>query len=392
MEGQQARPAGFMGGAAATPPPGPAAKSVLGSTGASLATPRGGSAARAAPRPVVDHEVDPPDPGVEALAQLEARFYPSAVAREKVLGERRAYPRKVGARKPATGPLAKDAGGAEEPVQMRVPGLGLAAQRLLKSTSIKLPVSAYPLYVEMSGPHGDLWHRRFNGGSTISDLKRWVFEKLLLPDFTYDLSYAEPGKAVLEDDLRLLTLDEALETRNFATVRGASDELKKGVPGVHSVGTVDSTNLYVRVKCMHCGNLLNSLAPSRKFKTFVDSSELQREQRAGTVDKVSSSTKIQGASSFPDPADIGDIVEAAMDKGAAAEDMLAGLWVRPDESKHCFYHTKGYELFKVARESGKGGHSYLAKISINNQNFPSLIEKPLAGLRGSEQQKQKALH
>jgi len=338
----------------------------------------------------VDNEVNPPDPGVEALVQLEAKFYPSAVAREKVLQERRTYPRKVGAKKPGTGPLANAQ--SDEPIQHRTPGLGLAAQKLFTSTSVKLPMSAYPLYIEMSGPHGDLWHRRFSGSSVASDLKEWIFEKLILPDFSYDLSYAEPGKAVLEDNLRLLTMDEALETRNFATVRGASDELKKGLPGVHSVGTLDSTNLYVRVKCMHCGNLLNSLAPSRKFKTFVDSSELRSEQRVGTKDTTTSSKKIQGASSEDDPADIGDLVEAVMDKGAAAEHMLEGMWVRPDESKHCFYHTRGYELFKVARESGQGGHSFIAKISINNRNFPSLIEKPLAGLRGSDRQRQKALH
>jgi hypothetical protein len=341
---------------------------------------------------VVDNEVDPPDPGVDALVKLEARFFPSAVDREKVLKERRTYPRKGGAKKPATGPLAKvtDVDQSEEPVPHRTPGLGLAAKKLFKSTSVKLPVSAYPLYIEMSGPHGELWHRRFNGSSTVSDLKEWIFEKLSLPDFTYDLSYAEPGKAVFEDSLRLLTMDEALETRNFATVRGASDELKKGMPGVHSVGTVESTNLYVRVKNMHDGTLLNSLAPSRKFKTFVDSSELQRQERAQKI-QSSSSMKIQGASSGGDPADIGDLVEAVMDKGTAAEHMLEGLWVRPDESKHCFYHTKAYEMFKDARESGQGGHSHIAKISMNNRNFPSVIEKPMAGLRGSEQQMRKAI-
>jgi len=268
-----------------------------------------------------------------------------------------------------------------------MPGFGLGAQKLFSSTSIKLPVSAYPLYVEMSGPHNELWHRQFRGTSTVADLKQWIYEKLVLPDFAYELSYAEPGRCTLEDGFRLLTTEEALETRNFVTMRGASNMLHNGTPGVHSIGTVGSTNLYIRVKCMHCGNLLNTLAPSRKFKTLVSCEPVSKDSEVSSSGKIVGSREQQNSTELP--AGVTDMVEAVMEHGHGASSLLEGMWVQPDENKHCFYHTKGYELFKAAREQCNYGHSAIAKICINNRNYPSRItlERPLKGVCGGEQPK-----
>merc|ERR1719428_2140956 len=88
---------------------------------------------------------------------------------------------------------------------------------------------------------------------------------MLIPLNAYELSYAEPGKAQLEDQLRLLTIQESLDTRTLATTR-AVHRMYKGIPGVHSINDVGVTRLYVRLKCRLCGEILNSLNQSRYQK------------------------------------------------------------------------------------------------------------------------------
>merc|ERR550514_1824401 len=117
--------------------------------------------------------------------------------------------------------------------------------------------------------NSEVFSRCFNGLHTVFDLKKWIFEKLLVPMNAYDLSYAEPGKAALTDQLRLLTTQDSLDTRTLATTR-AVHGMFRGIPGVHSIGDIGVTRLYVRLKCRTCGDLLNSLQTCRRFKTFSD--------------------------------------------------------------------------------------------------------------------------
>merc|ERR550514_2411821 len=110
--------------------------------------------------------------------------------------------------------------------------------------------------------NSEVFSRCFNGLHTVFDLKKWIFEKLLVPMNAYDLSYAEPGKATLTDQLRLLTTQDSLDTRTLATTR-AVHGMFRGIPGVHSISDVGVTRLYVRLKCRNCGALLNSLQAVR---------------------------------------------------------------------------------------------------------------------------------
>merc|ERR1712151_1250491 len=160
-------------------------------------------------------------------------------------------------------------GGEEDDVvPRRIMGFGLGFEKIFATTSTKLPVSAYTIFLELHTSHnGDVYSRCFNGLHTVFDLKKWVYEKLLVPTNSYDLSYADPGKATLTDQLRLLTTQDSLDTRTLATTR-AVHRMYKGIPGVHSINDVGVTRLYVRLKCRTCGDLLNSLQTCRKFKSF----------------------------------------------------------------------------------------------------------------------------
>merc|ERR1711972_374492 len=86
----------------------------------------------------------------------------------------------------------------------------------------------------------------------------------------YDLSYAEPGKAALTDQLRLLTTTDSLDSRTLAATRSVQKMACKGIPGVHSIGDTGVTRLYMRLKCRTCGDLLNSLQGCRKLKKLYD--------------------------------------------------------------------------------------------------------------------------
>merc|ERR550514_1367707 len=157
----------------------------------------------------------------------------------------------------------------EEAIPRRIMGFGLGFEKIFATTSIKLPVSAYTLFVELHTMHTKEVHSRcFNGLHTVYDLKKWIFEVMQVPIDAYELSYAEPGKALLTDQLRLLTTQDSLDTRTLATTR-AVHRFYKGIPGVHSIDDNGVTRLYVRLKCRSCGQLLNSMQKCLRKKTLI---------------------------------------------------------------------------------------------------------------------------
>lgn len=163
----------------------------------------------------------------------------------------------------------------------------------------------------------------------------------------YDLSYAEPGKAVLTDQLRLLTTQDSLDTRTLATTR-AVHKMYKGVPGVHCIDDLGVSRLYVRLKCRGCGDLLNSLQTCRKHKKF------------GPVESP--------LDSDPSSPAAGSSQEER--KGIPGLDPnIEDCWHAPDASKHCLFDNRGYEMFEAAR--AHGGHAELARIYISCGTEPS---------------------
>lgn len=358
----------------------------LGSTGASvinsldltlpLSARQGNLTARSAPS-----ESKSPE-----LVAAEACFFAEdGVEKDRIYNARHKYP----ARKPKTSP----GGGAplefngledDETVQRRIMGFGLGFEKIFATTSIKLPVSAYTIYVELHLAHKDeIFSRCFNGLHTVFDLKKWIYEKLLVPVNAYDLSYAEPGKAVLNDQLRLLTTQDSLDTRTLATTR-AVHRMYKGIPGVHSINDVGVTRLYVRLKCRSCGELLNSLQTCRKYKSFGPM-ELNPDQElivSAATAKVKNTGKI--------PEDVGGEDKKAtflrmtessgsnnvIDQNPADNRGVPGLdptiedcWYEPDTKRHCLFHTRGFEYYEASR--AHGGHADLARIYISCGQEPS---------------------
>jgi len=240
-------------------------------------------------------------------------------------------------------------------------GFGLGFEKIFATTSIKLPVSAYTIYVELHLAHKDeIFSRCFNGLHTVFDLKKWVFEKLLVPVNAYDLSYAEPGKAQLNDQLRLLTTQDSLDTRTLATTR-AVHRMYKGIPGVHSINDVGVTRLYVRLKCRTCGELLNSLQTCRKFKSFGP-----KEAPPESDMTVSSPSKGQGNIAL----DKEEACGCGSNKGIPGLDPnIEDCWYKPDAKKHCLFHTRGFEYYEASR--AHGGHADLARIYISCGQEPS---------------------
>merc|ERR1740138_405260 len=235
----------------------------IGSAWSIKSTPRTAPATARGQQPVIDYEVEPPDPQTKILRDAEAQFFSSSIEKESIHSARHKYPRKK--TNPDIDPLT---GEEEGTIPRHIMGFGLGFERIFATTSIKLPVSAYTIFVELQTAHnGVTFSRCFNGLHTVFDLKKWVYEKLLLPMNSYDLSYAEPGKATLTDQLRLLTTQDSLDTRTLATTR-AVHRMYKGIPGVHSINDVGVTRLYVRLKCRTCGELWNSLQTCRKYKSF----------------------------------------------------------------------------------------------------------------------------
>lgn len=304
----------------------------------------------------------------------EARFFDSPAEAAKVAAARHRFPRRKG---PAgKSPVAREEEQlldeqGEDAVQRRVAGFRLGFEKIFATTSIKLPVSAYTIFVEMRSSHrNESWSRCFNGLHTVYDIKKWIYEKLLLPMNAYELSYAEAGKASLTDDMRLLTTQESLDTRTLATTR-AVQNMYKGIPGVHSIGDIGVTRLYVRLKCRTCGDILNSFQTCRKFRKFGNVEPVKEylvkpdepaepaKKMKGTVSKMSEQTAGRPRVSGPPKPD--SEIEAAIEDG----------WYSPDAEKHCFFNTRGYELFQAARTHG--GYADLARIFMSCNKEPSKI-------------------
>lgn len=216
--------------------------------------PATGKSVVASPRPSLEPESDLYEKQRE---EAEARFYDSPLEAQRIALARHKFPRKD------TGPVAED---DEQPVRRRIAGFRLGFEKIFKTTSIRLPCSAYTVYAEMRSSHtNEVFCRCFNGLHTIYDLKKWIYEKLLLPMNAYELSYAESGKVQLTDNMRLLTTQDSLDARSMATMRTVHD-MSGNIPGVHSIGDIGVTRLYVRLKCRTCGDLLNSFSTCRKKK------------------------------------------------------------------------------------------------------------------------------
>lgn len=312
------------------------------------------------------------------LVAAEACFFAGdGVEKERIYKARHKYP----ARKPTgpgSGAPALEFNGLEEEetVQRRIMGFGLGFEKIFATTSIKLPVSAYTIFVELHLAHKDeIFSRCFNGLHTVFDLKKWVYEKLLVPISAYDLSYAEPGKAVLNDQLRLLTTQDSLDTRTLATTR-AVHRMYKGIPGVHSINDVGVTRLYVRLKCRTCGELLNSLQTCRKYKTFGNMEPLP-DQDLLVPKKLTAPGANKGkGKGKPLKSVVRASHEAGPGNGENANRGIPGLdptiedcWYQPSSDKHCLFHTRGFEFYEASR--AHGGHADLARIYISCGQEPS---------------------
>jgi len=312
------------------------------------------------------------------VSALKASFFADdGVEKKRIYNARHNYP----ARKNRSGDSKlPEFNGLEEEdvVARRIMGFGLGFEKIFATTSIKLPVSAYTIYVELHLAHKDeIFTRCFNGLHTVFDLKKWVFEKLLVPVSAYDLSYAEPGKAMLTEQLRLLTTQDSLDTRTLATTR-AVHKMYKGIPGVHSINDVGVTRLYVRLKCRTCGELLNSLQTCRKYKTFgpieavpdqefiVPPSNKAKERETNKGEQTRETIRRMTFSA----GNSGDQGASGCNKGIPGLDpSIEDCWYAPDAKKHCLFHTRGLEYYEASR--AHGGHAELARIYISCGKEPS---------------------
>jgi len=363
-------------------------RTALGHTGASLVgtstsldltlplSARGGNLTA---RSILDEAKSP-----ELLAAEACFFAEDGVEKERVYKARHKYP----TRKPAassTSAMSLDFNGLDEEdtVQRRIMGFGLGFEKIFATTSIKLPVSAYTIYVELHLSHRDeVFSRCFNGLHTVFDLKKWIFEKLLVPASAYDLSYAEPGKATLTDQLRLLTTQDSLDTRTLATTR-AVHRMYKGIPGVHSINDIGVTKLYVRLKCRICGSLLiNSLQPCPKYEAFKASGDTEPQSDAAWMAAAPQKGKGKGdnrSSGEDKKANFMRLTRSSLQAAAPNENgsnkgipgldpSLEDCWYQPD-AKHCLFHTRGFELYEASR--AHGGNADLAKIYISCGQEPT---------------------
>lgn len=322
----------------------------------------------------------------ELMAAEACFFAEDGVERDRICNARHKYPSRKAKKAPGTA-AAITFNGLEEDdtVQRRIMGFGLGFEKIFATTSIKLPVSAYTIYVELHLAHKDeVFSRCFNGLHTVYDLKKWVYEKLLVPVNAYDLSYAEPGKAQLNDQLRLLTTQDSLDTRTLATTR-AVHRMYKGIPGVHSINDVGVTRLYVRLKCRTCGELLNSLQTCRKYKSFGPMEPIPDvDPLIAGAQTPKAASKIRGK--VPPSIEPEDkkatflrMTEHSGSEETAVVEQTRGIpgldptiedcWYQPDAKKHCLFHTNGYEYYEASR--AHGGHADLARIYISCGMEPS---------------------
>jgi len=303
-----------------------------------------------------------PDLYEKQREEAEARFYGSPMEAQRIAVARHKFPRKD------NGQLIEE--DDEQPVRRRIAGFRLGFEKIFKTTSIRLPCSAYTVYAEMRSSHtNEVFCRCFNGLHTIYDLKKWIYEKLLLPMNAYELSYAESGKVQLTDNMRLLTTQDSLDARSMATMRTVQD-MAGNIPGVHSIGDIGVTRLYVRLKCRTCGDLLNSFSTCRKKKQMGHIEPALNGRKPSEFGRPSSSSPQNIKLRSKGPEGRPHISGPPKPEAEVLADIEEG-WYAPDESKHCFFHTRGFEMFEAARTHG--GCADLARIFMSCNKEPSKI-------------------
>lgn len=286
-----------------------------------------------------------------------ANFFQNQEEKEAIHNARHRYPRKAKSKQSEVFEVGVGIV-KEEKITRRIMGFGLGFEKIFATTSMKLPVSAYTIFVEFHPlDTEELWSRCFNGLHTVYDLKKWVFEVSGVPMNAYELSYAEPGKATLTDQLRLLTTQESLDTRTLAVTR-AVHRLYKGIPGVHSIDDTGVTRLYLRLKCRRCGRLLNNLQTCQLCKTSDDKQDPAAQGVDGQAQRNTQST-LSGNDQKAQLSNSSD--------GHPAEAEV-GLYA-PSGDKGCLFDTRGYEMFSKARAHGVS--SEIARIYISTDQEPS---------------------
>jgi len=309
----------------------------------------------------IPYEVEPSDPYARSVVDAEATFF-TRKKQESLRAARHKYPQKQ--TRPEVDSLS---GEQEETVRRRIQGFGFGFEKIFATTSVKLPVSAYTIYVELqSAQDGVTFSRCFNGIHSIYDLKKWLFEKLLVPPNAYDLSYAEPGKATLTDQLRLLTMQESLDARTLATTRAVRG-MFRGTPGVHSINDIGVTKLYARLKCQKTGELLSNLQIHPEIQVLRGTSRERRPlfglggQKAPTPDR-SICVGQQQHKVKPDNYRSTSLSEGQDSTIEDSTDFADCVKVHRNGRSY-YYNTRGYELYEAAR--AHGGASQFASIYLS---------------------------
>ncbi|CAK0843999.1 unnamed protein product [Prorocentrum cordatum] len=305
---------------------------------------------------------------------------PPPQSRQQVEAARRDYPRRHVPKR--ADPF--DGSSVEQSTPRRIMGFGLGFEKIFATTSLKLPGTATLLYAEMVTPHdGKASSRCFNGLDTVFDLKKWVFEQLQIPASAYTLTYAEPGKIGLEDEMRLLTTQDSLDTRTFATTRAMHfTQAQMAVSGLHSIGDIGVTRLYVRLRCRACGELKTPCQTCQKKKAFGHIQPKPEEDVAAAPAAIgggSAANKIQGSSN-PSGRRMSASLKGAANAVQQVATTTAGVpgldpqiedrWHRPDECKNCLYHARGYDMHLGARARGGSGELARIFLSVDQDRLP----------------------
>jgi len=290
-----------------------------------------------------------------------SNFFANQEEKEAIHNARHRYPRKAKSKQSEVFEVGVGIV-KEEKITRRIMGFGLGFEKIFATTSMKLPVSAYTIFVEFHPlDTEELWSRCFNGLHTVYDLKKWVFEVSGVPMDAYDLSYAEPGKATLTDQLRLLTTQDSLDTRTLAVTR-AVHRLYKGIPGVHSIDDSGVTRLYLRLKCRTCGSLLNNLQTCLLYKTLHTTQGPEKKEGSQEAQSTSLSAQRQTLSVQPSQ-------NLSSSSGGSHPAEAEVCWYAPDKKKNCLFDTRGYEMFSKARAHGASAE--IARIYISTDQEPS---------------------
>mmetsp|Transcript_38830 Transcript_38830/g.70049 ORF Transcript_38830/g.70049 Transcript_38830/m.70049 type:complete len:329 (+) Transcript_38830:26-1012(+) len=302
------------------------------------------------------------DPYAHQAALVQSGFL-SKEDVHAVAAARRKYPQRKGkAEAQAGNGEAKDTGATPR----RIPGMRLGFERIFATTSIKLPVSAYTVHTELHSKASlDTWSRTFGGLNVVFDLKKWIFEKLLLPMNAYQLSYAESGKAELADNMKLLTIEESLDTRTMATTRAVHNMYKRST-GVHSINDIGVTNLHIRLTCRICG----------RVATGFENPKCVGKVRHGSNDGIPLDSFLYPQS---EPKEQKSVVTKAASKATATvalsehNPLQQDLYVPHERGASCVYDSKGYELYQAARSLGSSGYSIIAQVKLSCGNSPSRV-------------------